>query len=227
MAPEFSSQPGRYERHLQRKFDNVLFPEEDREVSLGQIETARELDEQELLHFTKNYHVILQEIVELAQNVESELVLNLKQRLDQLYEQVCGLGGDRTAEKTGLTKLHQAIDQAIAAGAAGDSTAEARLAQEAQARKIHWQMLQQPLVADLLRTDSPISQDELLPSLLSEEADFFGVTISMFDPAQCRSLLGQAESLLKSRKGEPGLENARARVEFLQTLVADAENGNP
>lgn len=224
MAPEFSSQPGRCERHLQRKFSNVLFPEQDRKVSQNQVDTARELDEKELLRFSESYHTILQEIVELAQNVESELVLKLKQRLDQLYEQVCALGGDRTAEKAGLSKLHQAIDQAIAAGAAGDATAEAQLIQEAQERRIHWEMLQQPLVADLLRTDSPISQDDLLPSLLSEEAESFGITMGMFDPEQCRSLLDQAKTLLKSREGESGLENARARVEFLQTLVAGAEN---
>ncbi len=223
MAPEFSSQPGRYERHMHRKFNNLLFPEQDRKVSQDQVDAARELDDEELQQFTKSYHTILQEIVELVQNVESELVLKLKQRLDQLYEQVCGLGGDRTAEKAGLYKLHQAIDQAIAAGAAGDATAEAQLAQEAQARKIHWQMLQQPMVADLLRTESPISQDDLLPTLLSEEAESFSITMGMFDPEQCRSLLGQAETLLKSHEGEPGLENARARVENLKRLVTDAE----
>jgi len=225
MAPEFSNHPGRYERHLQRKFNNVLFPKRDREPSQDQIVAARELDEKELQGFTENYHTILQEIVELVENVESELVLKLKQRLDRLYEQVCGLGGDRTAEKAGLTKLHQAIDHAIAAGAAGDPTAEARLVQETEARQIHWQMLQQPLVADLLLTDSPISQDELLPSLLSEEAESFGVTMAMFDPEQCRSLLGQAESLLTSHEDAAGLENARACAEILRELITSMEQG--
>lgn len=226
MAPEFSSQPGRYERHVQRKYNNVLFPKEERQVTQDHVVTARELDEEELQQFSQTYHTILQEIVELAQNVESELVLKLKQRLDQLYEQVCGLGGDRTAEKAGLAKLHQAIDQAIAAGAAGDATAEAQLAQEARARKIHWQMLQQPLVADLLRSESPITQDDLLPTLLSEEAESFSITMGMFDPEQCRTLLGQAEKLLMSHEGEPGLENAWARVKFLRSLVENLEENN-
>lgn len=223
MDPEFSNKPGRCERHLQRKFDNPLFPEVEQQISQDQVTVARTLDEEELLQFSKNYQAILQEITDLAQNVDSELILNIKQRLDQLYEQVCGLGGDRTAEKTGLTKLHQAIDQAIATGAAGDTTAQARLAQEAQARTIHWQLLEEPLVADLLRPDSPISRDDLLPSLLSEDAGSFGVTMGMFDPEQRKSLLTQAETLLQGREDEPGLENARARVEFLQGLVASAE----
>jgi len=223
MEPEFSSKPGRCERHLQRKYNNALFPEKEREVSPDQVAAACALDEEELLQFSEDYQVILQEISDLAQNVDSELILNIKQRLDQLYEQVCGLGGDRTAEKEGLVKLHQAISQAIATGAAGDATAEAQLAQEAQARNIHWQLLEEPLVADLLRPDSPISQEDLLPSLLSEDAGSFGVTMSMFDPEQRQSLLIQAESLLKDREDEPGLENARARVEFLQGLVTSAE----
>lgn len=223
MAPKFSSKPGRCERHLQRKFNNPLFPEEDREISRDQVAAARALDEEELLHFSEDYQMILQEIVDLAQNEDSEVVLKLKQRLDQLYEQVCGLGGDRTAEKRGLTKLHQAVSQAITTGAAGDPTAEEKLAQEAQARKLHWQLLEEPLVADLLRPDSPVSQDDLLPSLLSEDAGAFGVAMGMFDPEQRRSLLTQAEAWLKVREEEPGLENARARVEFLQGLVTSSE----
>ncbi|MEE8387265.1 MAG: hypothetical protein V3R65_01700 [Acidiferrobacterales bacterium] len=226
MALKFSCKPGRCERHLQRKFNNPLFPEEKRVVSQDQVEAAYALDKEEFQHFSDDYQTILQEIADLAENVDSEVVLKLKQRLDQLYEQVCGLGGDRTAEKKGLTKLHQAVNQAITTGAAGDPTAEEKLAQEAQARNVHWQLLEEPLVADLLRPDSPISQDDLLPSLLSEGAGSFGVAMGMFDSAQRRSLLTQAETLLQGREEEPGLENARARVEFLQGLVASAEYSN-
>ncbi len=223
MEPEFSNKPGRCERHLQRKCNNPLFPEEGREVSQEQVAAARALDEEELLRFSEDYQTVLKEISDLAQNVGSEVILNIKQRLDQLYEQVCGLSGDRTAEKAGLVKLHQAITHAIVAGAAGDATAEIQLAQEAQARDIHWQLLEEPLVADLLRPESPISPGDLLPSLLSEDAGSFGVTMGMFDPEQRRSLLTQAEALLKGRDDESGLGNARARVEFLQGLVASAE----
>lgn len=223
MAPEFSSKPGRCERHLQRKFNNPIFPVEVRVVSQDQVEAARALDDEEFQHFSDDYQAILQEIADLAQNVDSEVVLKLKQRLDQLYEQVCGLGGDRTAEKRGLTKLHQAVNQAITTGAAGDPTAEEKLSQETQARDIHWQLLEEPLVADLLRPDSPISQDDLLPSLLSEDAGSFGVAMGMFDPEQRRSLLTQAEAWLKDREEEPGLDNARARVEFLRGLVTSPE----
>lgn len=223
MEPEFSSKPGRCERHLQRKFNNVLFPEAERVVSQDQVAVVRALDEEELLQFSEDYQVILQEIADLAENVDSEAVLDIKQRLDQLYEQVCGLGGDRTAEKEGLVKLHQAIHQAIVKGAGGDATAETRLSQETQARNIHWQLLEEPLVADLLRPDSPISRDDLLPSLLSEDAGSFGVTMGMFGPEQRRSLLTQAEAWLKGREDEPGLENAWALIEFLQGLVTSAE----
>ena len=223
MEPDFAKKPGRCERHLQRKFHNPLFPEAEREVSQGQVTTARALDGKELLHFSEDYQIILQEIADLAQNVGSEVVLKLRQRLDQLYEQVCGLSGDRTADKAGLTKLHQAIGQAITTGAAGDSAAEAKLAQEAQARSIHWQLLEEPLVADLLRPDSPISQNDLIPSLLSEDASSLGVIMGMFSPEQDRSLLAQAEALVQSRENESELDNARARIKFLQERVANVE----
>lgn len=226
MAPNFSTQPGRCERHLQRKFNNPLFPNTDQQVSQDQAAIARQRDQEELQQFSEDFQTILQEIVGLAQNVDSEIILKLKQRLDRLYEQVCGLGGDRSADKAGLSKLHQVINQAIAKGAAGDTHAEEKLVQEAQARNIHWQLLEEPLVADLLLPDSPIPQDDLLPSLLSESASSFGATMTMFSPEQCRSLLAQAEVLLLGREDEPELENARACFKILRGLAAGAdENG--
>lgn len=222
MAPNFSTQPGRCERHLQRKFNNPLFPAAAQLVSQDQLAAARVVDEKEFKQFSTDFKTIVQEFIDLKKNVDSEIVLALKQRLDRLYEQVCGLGGDRTAEKKGLTKLHQVVNQSIAAGAAGDATAEEKLAEEALARNTHWQLLEESLVADLLWPESPISQDDLLPSLLSADKKSFGVSMGMFDPDQQRSLLTQAEELVQGRDQESELDDARARIAFLRGLVTSA-----
>ncbi len=221
MAPDFSSKPGRSERHLQRKYNNPLFPAAARSVSQDQIVAARALDEKEFKKFSTDFNTILQEFIGLKKNEDSEIILALKQRLDQLYEQVCGLGGDRSKEKEGLTKLHQAVNQSIAAGAAGDANAEEKLAEEAQARNTHWQLLEEPMVADLLWPDSPISQDDMVPSLLSTDANSFSVTMGMFDDDQQRSLLTQAEKLVLDCDQDSDLDNARACIKLLQELVAN------
>ena len=226
MSSHFLEKPGRRERHLQRKADNKLFAESARNVTDEAINQAREQDDQELLSFSEAYQEILKTIAELPGNVDSQIILELKDRIDRLYEQVCGLGGDRSKEKDGLIKLHQAITQAIRDGAGTDAEAVTRLDEEAQAREIHWHLLEQPILADLLFPDSPIAPDELVPSLLNENIESFGVAMDIFNDEQRKLILSQARELLSGRDQEIALDQARACLNLLEELVGEASNAH-
>ena len=225
MNPLFSDKPGRRERHLKRKFKNRLFTEDARRVDQAAVNQAREQDDQELLAFAESFQEVLKAIAELPGNVDSQIILDLKDRIDRLYEQVCGLGGDRAGEREGLTKLHRAISQAIRDGASTDPQALAKLDEEAQARELHWRLLDAPIVADLLFPDSPIIPNELIPTLLSEDADAFATAMSLFDDAQRQVVLEQARKLLEGREEDVALNDARARVHYMEQL-STGEAGN-
>jgi len=227
MNPLFSDKPGRRERHLKRKFKNRLFAEDARRVDQDMVNLAREQDDQELLAFSEAFQQVLKTIAELPGNVDSQIILDLKDRIDRLYEQVCGLGGDRTAEREGLARLHGAISQAIREGASTDPQALAKLDEEAQARELHWQLLDTPIVADLLFPDSPINPDELIATLLSQDADAFAVAMSMFDGAQRQVVLAQAKKLMEGKDDDVALNDARARVQYLEQLSADDAGSAP
>jgi hypothetical protein len=221
MSPQFSAKPGRRERHLKRKFRNPLFPEEARQIDQSEVNLARQEDDQELQDFSQAFQEILKTIAELPANVESQVILDIKDRIDRMVEQVWGLGGDRSGERDGLTRLHHAIGQAIRDGAANDPEALARLEEEAQARELHWQLLQTPVVADLLYPQTPILPEDLIPTLLSQDTEDFAAAMNLFDDNQRQFVLAQAHQLLDGRDDDGTLDNARERIRQMEQLAAE------
>lgn len=200
-----------------RKRGNTLFT--DSNVSDEALAGARADDDRELSAFAESYGEILKTIAELSGNVDSQVILDIKDRVDRLYEQSCGLGGDRESEKQGLARLYQAITQAIRDGAAHDAEAMKKLDEEALAHEVHWQLMQQPVVADLLFPDSPITPRDLVPTLLSEDATGFSKAMEIFRDEHRILILRQARKLLAEHKQGAALKNARARLHYLEQLV--------
>ena len=92
MELPFSERPGCHERHLRRRWNNPLFPAEEREVEWQDVVTARAADEKEIEDFGNQLTALFEQASTLAANVQSDVVLDLKERADQLYEIACGLG---------------------------------------------------------------------------------------------------------------------------------------
>lgn len=201
MELPFSERPGCQERHLRRRLDNPLFAPADRAVELGDVIAARAADEKEAEAFREHLRALFDEAAKLAANVQSDVVLGLKERADQLYETACGLGGgDHDAEKTALKRLIDAIMKSVWRGAAGDQQALGKLEQEEIARAQHFELLFNPLVADILRPDSPIEPEQLAATLLSEPDESLRKLLVIFDPDQRDSLAASARALLESRR---------------------------
>ena len=191
----FSERPGRHERHLLRKYDNPLFPEEVRRLTQEQLTQAQRLDHDELVAYIGDLRSLVGEAVALGPHEQSDVILALKERLDKAYETACRLADDQTPNKEAIKKLLDVIMQSVWKGAGNDTLAHQELQQEEIARKIHYELLEYHLVADLLDPESPISKDKLLPSLLSANLDEFKAAVSLFDPSQLEALLTEGERL--------------------------------
>jgi hypothetical protein len=198
MTVHFSSEPGCWERHLQRKYGNPLFPEAARTVSQARIDEARRKDDEEVRAFQQDFQQALKEVSEFTGHVDTEIILGIKERLDRLYEQCAGFSGDYSAEKQALLRLSQVIMQAIGRAAAGDTLAEEELKKEQAAREIHQKLLDYLLVPHLLRADSPITREDLVPTLLSEDPETVRVVMSLFDPEQQAELRQEALDLVEA-----------------------------
>ena len=222
----FSTNPGVRERHLRRKYQNPLFAEA--EISEIDIIQARKQDAEEVDEFMNHFRDLVQQALELDANTDADVVLKLKELLDKSYEQCSGLAGDQGEIKTMIKRLLASIMQAMWKGVGQDFQAQSKLENEEKARESHFALLEYPLVADLLRPDSPIVADDLVRVLLSESADNLRMAMQIFVPEQQIMLVQQARELLAKieldDESKSGAEQRLAEMEVQVTVVSQASN---
>jgi hypothetical protein len=225
MHLRFSAQPGRWERQLQRRHDNPLFGEPPPRVSRGELDRARSRDRQESGRFRNEVETLFGEAAQLQPNTDSGLILRLKERLDQAWERAAGLAGGEPQVRAGLARLTGVIMQAVRRGAGTDPRARAELDAEDQARALHYRLLEQPLVADLLAPEEPIPPAELAATLLSAAPAELAAALELFDPEQRAELAVAAAALLEHRRPEePLLTRARTNLTRLRQYVTAPED---
>lgn len=222
----FSQHPGRIERHIRRKHNNALFPASERTITPEQLLEAQRLDHEELVEFIGGFRALVQKTVELKNNEEADVILDIKEQLDMAYEQASGLADDQSETKDAIKKLTQIIMHTISSNAAGDITALQELKQEQEARSAHYSLLQYPIVADLLHPESPITEIDLAPTLLSESSQGLQAALELFDDAQLQIICEDGTELLKrlDTEGEAP-EQAKQRLTEIGTRLTEGACG--
>jgi hypothetical protein len=203
MSLNFSTHPGPRERHLQRKHQNPLFGEEGLSISQEQLIHARQDDETELNHFLRYFRDLVQEAVDLKPETESEVVLDIKERLDKCFAHCCALPGEQSEIKSAVSTLIEVIMKAVRQGAANDPVALTKLDEEDIARRMHFELQEFPFIADLLLPDCPIAEDELVPSLLSEPEETIAAALQIFEQEQLEQIYQDGNTLLSTLQLDP------------------------
>lgn len=225
MSNLFSQYPGHRERYLQRKFNNPLFA--DQAISIQEIEQAKAADASEAENFLNTFRDSVKRAVDFKSNADSDVILSFKEQLDKSYEQCAGLAGDQAEVKQMLQRLIQVVMQAIWKGIGNDPVAQQKLEMEEQARQQHFGLLQQPLIADLLRPDSLIGEQDIAATLLSESASALQAAMQIFTPQQQIMLYQQASELLKNKDlAHPKVQQAKTRLLEMQNCL-QAGNTRP
>ena len=208
MSITFSKHPGPLERHLKRKYQNPLFSPEQRELTQEQIQQAHQADEQELNHFLRYFRDLVQEAIDLKPETDSEIILSIKERLDKSYAHCCALPGEQSEIKKAVNTLIEVIMKAVRQGAANDPIALNTLEEEDIARRMHNELHEFQIVADLLLPDSPIESDELAATLLSESESSLTSALQIFDKQQLQQIHHDAEELSKTLVSEEQTRDA-------------------
>jgi hypothetical protein len=226
MTLRFSDRPGRRERHLQRRHGNPLFAGPPPRIGRAELERARREDQEEAQKFQEEFMTLIQEAVALKPNEESDVILKLKERVDRAYEQASGLGGNQSRIKAAVPRLIAPIMAAVRRGAGDDAQALQELDQEETARAMHYRLLEQPLVADLLAPDSPVTAEELLPTLLCSEAGALEAAMQLFDPPQLGALVEDGRALLEGlERGGRLPPRARERLALMERSLSGPSDG--
>lgn len=202
MQVPYSEKPGRHERHFKRKLGNKLMPSPlPVDFSKEDLLEVQRLDHEELLQFLTGLRETVRRAVELQPREESQVVLDLKAELEKMFETACGLADEQGGNKSAIRQLIAVIMDNVRQGTDGDALAAQELAQEEAARTAHFQLLEYPLIADLLHPQSLIAAGELAGVLLTDPEDEVAEALTLFDQAQLRVIYDDARNLL----GEAGL----------------------
>jgi hypothetical protein len=226
MELPFTHKPGRRERHLRRRHGNPLFGWPPEEVAPELLLEAQRLDHEEMEAFRARLRELVQRAVELPPDAGSDPVLALKADLERHYEQACGLPEDHAEAKQALAKLIAVIMRTLLRHTGDDPTAQQELTDEAAAREIHFRLLEQPLVADLLHPDSPIGPQALTPALLSATDAEFDAACGLFDGPQLAVIVDEAAALQARLRGlGVSVDHLEERIEHLRQALA-GRNGD-
>ncbi len=210
----FSDHPGANERHLRRKVNNPLFG--NPEITQDDVLQARAMDEREHEIFMQRFLALAKDASTLDASVDAELLIELKTRLEKAYEQSCSVMGRMEDIQQGLSRLIDSIMQSLLYASQSDEHAHQKLMDELQARKIHFGMLRHALIADLLRDDSPIGSDDLLPTLLSSSKAAVLAATEIFSAEQLAVLCVHGSNMLKDvDSNHPKIEHSRSMLAIL------------
>lgn len=222
MTMNFSPAPGPHERHLKRRLLNPLFSKPETETTQKDIDDAQKKDEESLLAFMSHFQTVVQKAVQLGANSESDIVLEIKEQLDECYATSCAMPGDHSKLKVAIKKLITAIMTAVRKGAVGDTTALKKLDEEDIARELHNELHERKLIADLMLENSPISENELTPTLLNEEADDLEAALPLFSAEELELITKSAQALLEQlRQDGHEIPYAWERFQQIKQALAD------
>jgi hypothetical protein len=205
MELPFTHKPGRRERQLRRRHDNPLFGWPPEQVAPEQLLAAQKADHEEMEAFRVSFAALVRRTAELPPDAGSELVLGVKQELEQHYEQCCGLPEDHERERAAIRRLIDVIMRTVQRYVGADPLAQQELDDERMAREIHFRLLEQPLVIDLLHRESTIQPSELTPTLLSATPAEIDAACEIFDAAQLAVIVDEAAAL-RARLADVGVD---------------------
>jgi len=168
--PKWSNVPGCFERHLQRRDGNVLFPLERRIVSREEVEQAQrrdKLDQERFIEAVRNLKIELDNSEDrnpLFTSHDSSFL----QRVQALLEEAASIGGNIENAihilETTEEKMIQCLNASMPEGK--------ELLEKAKSLST---MHRIPYLAQMKRRDTPILENEQVPTLLSE--DFATISI--------------------------------------------------
>ena len=217
LSPNFSKKPGCWEQQLIRRSNNPLFPESARTVVQHQVVEARERDGEEQQQFKKQFQSLVHKVSTLPDKAEAEQLLTLTDQLDHCYTQCMNLCTPQPQEQKALTQLITLFENTLLKHADEESAFLQQVQQASSERKLLHKALQSPIVAAMMREESPISSEDLPATLLSATTEEGETLLPILEAVQLQQLQQQMEEILQRVEGadEPVSESA---LEIMQKI---------
>jgi len=165
----WSERPGCFERHLQRRYNNPLFSPERQHVTAADVAAARRQDAQDLASLRAEYVQLLSEIAELPDFMPFEQFNPIRERIQDLIHRAVEVGGEASETVPKLRTLRHILIQQVSEALSNNPRALKAL-QEAEAfHQANEGKLENQFLAQMLRDDTPITAEDVVPSILTED----------------------------------------------------------
>lgn len=173
----WSVKPGAFERHLQRRHNNPLFPDDRQQVTAVDVYYARVKDAQALANVRRRLSSVFDELKGSDLPIDWHPYLNgMREQLDELYEELQRVGGDSQLEQAWSQLREAVIETWRTASANPDALDEA----EASVRQIWANSTQWTYqVSGPAKTIPP---EEVTCSLLSESLEDIVKSVEYLGP---------------------------------------------
>jgi len=223
MNTMFSKWPGAWERHLIRRHDNPQYFIGTTPPAASDIATAQARDQQELLLFNKSLESLIHRSMSLTEDTGSDTITSVKKELDACQNTAFGLAADLIEQKGALASLNEVITSAMQRSlpTGDDDMRLSAMMQQETMRKKRLQLLEYPIVSDLLRSVCPIPPDELPAALLSESDSAWKAALKIFDEDRKTYIAGRLDILIANLDSEKLKIRAQKKLELLHKQLPE------
>lgn len=168
---KWSQAPGCFERHLQRRYANPLFPHGQRSVTLEDITAAQLKDLHDYNQLRDSFLTFVQKTSELPSIMSAIRVSSLRQEIERLIERATEIGLLAQEIRTVLVETRRDMLATLRQSVKAYPTALEALDKANRQYDSSWPLISNHFIAQLSRSDSPIINEDIVPSLLSEDLD--------------------------------------------------------
>jgi len=178
----WSDNPACFERHLQRKCENSLFPPDKRDITQREVDLARQKDQQDATELQEKYEKLLHIVVALPDESDWKQSSNIREKIDTLLERAAEIGGELgDAVSTSLHELRKGLVDSQKTALADNKDALDLLHKAEQFHKSGVAIYNNVFVAQKGREDTPITNEDVIPALLSESPDTIHTVMEILD----------------------------------------------
>lgn len=172
---EWNANPRFYERQLQRRHSNLLFPFAKRRVSRQGLYIACLLDASEANAFRQDCIACLKKITKMPSRAAASAMTDLLQQLNELLEKGASIGGNITEHLKNIHETYQMVLASFYEALKNDQESTEKLRAAEASRWSSNEKLLNPFIAQTKRMDS----EDIIPALLSEETATIRLAVEM------------------------------------------------
>jgi len=153
-----SEEPASFERHLQRRHGNVLFPRDRQSFSAAELVAARQQDTLDIGIAQQRFDSLIVRIKNMPDLVTVKDIRAIHDELDELTKWVLTIGGPSRKLLAILRQVRESLFTALQQHLPPDSGAPPDP-----------EHFYPPILLQLARRNGPIPPEDLLPTVLSED----------------------------------------------------------